>query len=154
MAGSTCIAARRAILDLVASDGRIADARVSYDPPPAIQAGERTVYGVGFQGVDVEDPTLKAGRRRRAEAYDVMIVCSAVAAGASQEQADEAACDLLAVLDEQVADDPTLSGADLTAGQQILSARLVGWETTDGPVGKTGHGSAFLARVRVQARLL
>lgn len=154
MAGSTCVAARKAILALVDSAAP-AGTVVRYEAPPENQHGEACVYGVGFEGVDVVDPTQKAGRRRREESYDVLVACSVMMPGAeSQERADTLARELLTVLDEAVADDPTLSGAELGDGQQILSARLVGWDTTDGRLGTTGFGSAFLARVRVRARLL
>ena len=153
MPGTTMPAARKRLIELCQAHPSAPPDGVTYEEPPPERAGPECIYVGAVQTAEVEDIALKANRRRRREVYEMQVVCKALVAGGSQYDADVRAAVMLQVVDETVADYPTLSGADLVTDQQIESCLVTGWETDEGGAVE-GSWRGFLVTVRVTARLL
>ena len=155
MSGSTMVAATAQLVELLKRHPKAPTDAVFYEPQAPEKMGRASIAVVDWLPAAVNDAALKSGRRRREERYTIQLECTAVAPGEGQRAADEAALALLRVVDETVADFPTLSGADLDSGQQIVSALVENW-TLDvrGPMDRAGHLCRFTVDVAVHARLL
>ena len=90
---------------------------------------------------------MKAGRKNRDELYSVDVVCEVIGEGLTAQQTDTAALNLLAAVDNALADDP-----DLGIPDTILWAKLTGWEQVAGTL-DVGYACRFEAAVEVMARL-
>lgn len=155
MAGTTVVAAVDQLVALVQAHEAAPADSVFYSPQGPDVSGVSYICVGDWVPADVEDPSLRTGRRRRDEKYDLEVVCESYVQGGEQRDADVAACELVRAVDETVADYPVLTGISLDTDQQIIKASVTGWRIDGrGPVGHEGHGCRFIVTVRVHARLL
>lgn len=151
MAGTTMPAVRKRLMELVGNHQDAPADAVFYEAPP--DDLDASIYVASAATAQVDDPTLKSGRRDRDEVYVLLVRCEAAVLGGSQYETDLQAARYLRAVDETLADYPTVSGADLDASQQVISARVSGWASDEGPLDRAGTYRVFVVSVRVHARI-
>lgn len=153
MAGSTVTIVRSHLVTLFETAAG-SGVTVHYAVTAPEKLGHRFIACGGVEDAVGAIATIKAGRQRREEEYVLRWHCGVVGFGLSPEAADEAAVALVALVEETVADNGTLTGIATAADQQIIECVCDGWESAEGPVEDRGYGFEYIARVRVRARLL
>lgn len=101
-------------------------------------------------------PTMRAGQKRREEEFEQVVNCGVQDAreDATLQAVEERALVLFGLLEDALAASGRLAGTTLTAGQQIVLARIDEWTLESGPLENHGYAAVVAASVLVRARLL
>lgn len=104
----------------------------------------------------VVHPTMRAGQKRREEEYDQIVNIGVQDAreDATLQAVEERALALFGAFEDAVAATGRLTGTTLSAGQQIVLARIDEWTLESGPLENHGYAAVVAANVLVRARLL
>lgn len=145
--GTTLVEFKSALVDALTARPGLDGVQISYGFPDE----EVTDEAIWLQDANANDsiPTYRAGPSVKVEEqYTVIVACQVLMGeGAPQQDADQRAAELLAEVQQAVAENPRLIPT-------ILHAQLSGWRHHVGllPTGG-GHGSRFDVQVQVKARL-
>lgn len=130
----------------LASHASLAGVQVAYGDPGGTGRRERLWLGDTEDGSQ-EPVALRSGRRRRDEEYVLSIHAEVIGSGKTPEATEARAVALATVVEEIVADSPTLGVPNvlwaLVSGQDMATS-----ETTDGP------RTVITTRITIRGRLL
>ena len=154
MAGSTVATVRAWLLYKFAEHPDLAGVALHYAPPRSEELGHEFVMCGSVESAVDEIATIKSGRQRREEEYVMRWHVGVRGEGMDPAGSDARAVQLLAALEEVVADNGTLTGIGTATDQQIIECRADGWDSAEGPTEPGGYGFEYVLRVYVRARLL
>lgn len=95
-------------------------------------------------------PVMRAGRKPRDEQYVVNLHLEVQCPDSADETSEARALELLAELEDLVADDPALG---LSGTFPTLVAELASWSVTNGLLDPAGWGTHITAQIEVKSRL-
>ena len=148
MAGTTMVAFKSKMVELISAMPEFDGVKVSYADP-----GDKALKeNVWFQRItlnDVEPVALRTGRRRRDETYQAELVIEVSGTRLTPERAEARSLELGLHIEEYLADNPKLDGSlpDLITAL-MLTQRLSCSETDQGPT------AIHVLTIEVRARLL
>lgn len=154
MASTTVVDVRRWLVELFREQGDLAGVHIHYAYPGAELVGKQAIYCGPAEAQTVEPAAHRAARYRRRESYVLPVIVAVAGDGMTQEAADERCVEIYGAIDYLLADTDNVQAVGaVSADQQVLSLRIVGWRQVQGPF-EDGHGSAFEIRVDVEAQSL
>src|SRR3990167_726235 len=154
MAGSTSIAAKRALMELIPTKAGLEELEVFYAYPGESQAG-RAACWFGKTSADTGFTHIQAGRKRRQEDYILELNIQVIGEGNEQDETDDEAFAYLTAIDELIADDPSIGMTQGVASDdtpRILYSEIDGWEQTIGIIENVGTACLIEIRIAVSAQ--
>jgi hypothetical protein len=146
MAGSVVVAAKKALIDLLADRAGLADVQISYAWPGDDAAEAERVF-LGQARGQQEPASLKAGRTFRNENPEFDVLVQVVMPDGTAEEADTRALEIGLEVEETVADNKTLGGVP-----GLNWAVMARWELNY-MYGGTGYLSEIVYTIAYNARL-
>lgn len=144
--GTSLVTVKTALVDAFTARAGLAGVQVCYGFPD----DEISDESIWLQEATSQDaiPVMKTGTKKIEEQYSVTVACQVLRSeGESQQVADTRAAELLAEVQQTLAETPRLV-------PDIMWAELDGWRHHVGQLPKgEGHGSRFDVQVKVRARL-
>lgn len=146
---SVVVTAKRKLVELLRARSGLAGVQVEYAWPGEGKASREIIYLGGASG-PVQIAGLRAGRKTRDEAPELLVLVKAEIPGGDQEQADVRVYALGAELEDLLAEDPSLAGALPKPGRAVITNVEL-----DYAYGSDGHGrvSELTYSVLINARL-
>ena len=131
---STIVSAKRSLLDSLASRPSLNGVLLAYADPGDKRRREQMFYAE--VRVSEQSPVaLKSGRRKRDEEYELDLIVDC-ASKASPETSEARCMELVAEVEDELADDPTIRGTDGVLWATVTDMRLTTMETGDGPMSR------------------
>lgn len=155
MSGTTVALARSWLVELFGRHPSLQGVEVFYALP--IDPNKIPREFVGCSGVEATVDgiaTIKAGRQRRQEDYVLRWHVGVKGVGDDAPNTDARATEMVAAVEETIADNGTLNGIRTSSTQQIVYCQVDGIESAEGPLPDGGYGFEYVVRVAVSARLL
>lgn len=147
MAGTTLLAVQRGLVEFLSALPGLGGVQVSYSWPGEVKTERKSVW-FAEATADIEQASIRSGRRRRDERIQLKAIIEVIGFGRSQEEADEIAVDILTEIETGLADDVFADMSDIV--EWIVPTN---WTRTQGAL-DTGHGSRFELTLEVAARIL
>lgn len=144
-AGTTIVAAKRALRDLLKARPALDGVLVNYGDPA--ERGRREQVWLGrVRQADQEPVALRSGTRTRDEVYELWVHVD-VASKATAEENEARAVDLIREVESVLANDPKLGGTEGVLFAVVTEMSMNTVETGDGP------STSAVLTVTVRARL-
>jgi hypothetical protein len=144
---STIPTVKARILELMAERVGLAEVQRTYSHPGKLLERESICF-LNPENIVHEIRAMKAGHKPRDESYDLVMLVYVHRVGASQEETEARAFDLLAEIEDLLADDATLGIVP-----EIHWARFGGITELDTGAMDKGNATAIVFKVSVRARL-
>lgn len=144
--GTALVAFKQALRTELSIRPGLAGVAVLYGFPDTQMPAE----ALWFENAETESeiPLMRSGTKKVDETVDLDVVIQVLKQdGSDQEAADIRAAQILAELQQELAEAPQTVDV-------ILWAEMVGWEHSTGLLPNGGHGARFEVTVRYKARLL
>ena len=143
---STIPLVKRRVLELLGARKGLAEVQQTYSHPNSLLRRE-SIYFAGATGQH-EARVIRTGRQPRTETYNLAVVVVVHMAGKTAEEAEARAFDLMAEVEDALADDPTLG-----ITPQIHWARFGAIREVDTGPWEKGGACAIEFDIDVSARL-
>ena len=112
------------------------------------QITNETIIVANLKGVEGGIRDMRAGRKARTDKFDVTVILWAAQQGQTAAQARSRCVELLAALEDVLADDPSLGSVP-----GLYSAQLGPYDGPDAAPGTEGHVAQITATINCDSRL-
>lgn len=147
MSTTTLVPVKLKLIDLLVGRPGLAGTQIGYRWPG--DATEQEAIWLGDSRGAGTYPVMRAGRKPRDELYTFDVFLQVLTPDALDETSELRALELLAELEDVVADDP---GLGLGGTHPTLVARVASWASTNGLL-ESGWGTVIKADIEVKSRL-